>query len=1054
MKMRCIALFAALLGMAIGTEAALPQIGDTIWLKGGRDNQYVSASGSQLVAKEAPDVSDALQFVVHSADGSDSNYIFQVSTDLSAFVMVDTNNSDGLMISGTAADTNNPLTHFTMEDVGSYFILVSIGDPDGTPIVHERGGSRNLRSHDSSHGVDNSKWSWGIEGAGLEAPTGLSALGKNSEVVLNWDEDISEETVFNTVYRSTSPGVTNTWDVSFNVTNNTTYTDTTVVNGTTYYYAVSATDGDSNETDMSAEVSATPPTGTEQPQNLDALGVAGGVLLDWSNDQSGHLDYYNVYRSTTSNLTTSSTVITNVTSSEYYDSTGTAGTTYYYAVTAVGTNGVPEESDLSNEVSAAPFAEVSATVLFQHLDTTNVTSVVTNGAGEVTSVIDLSTFGNDAVDGDGTPVLWPSSDTFASGLTGLDFEFVNANTNSTLNLLTTNGVSALLDFSDEAASSDGFAMLVAFKTRTVLGKDQFIINGGGLDLRYGNDGIMEMNLGNQTITKSSGLPVEDEDTIVFAVNHDALTGEAIFWDSKNFSGSAVTNSPYRNLGGGNDPMRLGGSSNAKRPFDGLVGEVKIFSTKLSAEDFEAERLAMGLKWGALKPGGLSAFSGDEIVMLDWSDYAVGTVSNYTLYRSTSTPVTTNDTLTTVADSDYNDTSVVNGTLYHYAVSATDTNGSLSQLSAEISVTPYAANAGGLAQHIDADIGGSVNLTNGNEVLSVTDQQGNSDAVANDGTVLYPSTSLSASGKDGLDFSLNSERNNLLLLDAANTASLLDFSNVGTNNSGVAILVAFKVDALTNNTNPLIATDENNGLSLDYNAAGDMRAALGGVALTQPGAVLYAGDTVVYSFNYTANTGIMKFWDSKNDDTQVKTNTLYGSFNEDAQLLLGGNHNGNRIMMGMIGEVKVYNKSLSDAELTIEQDALVAKWGSAVATGYDVWGNSWGVNLGLGTNDWDSDGINNMAEYAFAGNPTNGSDDTYTDLITDGGLVFIHPHPKDDADLNYEVLTVESLQYGTWTNEGYTSVSGTYVPAEGDYNYVSNSVPTTDSVKMIRASAEY
>ena len=160
------------------------------------------------------------------------------------------------------------------------------------------------------------------------------------------------------------------------------------------------------------------------------------------------------------------------------------------------------------------------------------------------------------------------------------------------------------------------------------------------------------------------------------------------------------------------------------------------------------------------------------------------------------------------------------------------------------------------------------------------------------------------------------------------------------------------------------------------------------------------------------------------------------------------------MVGMIGEVKVYDKSLSDLDLAIEQDILVAKWGSAVATGFDKWASQWGVLIGSPSEDWDGDDIINMAEYAFAGNPTNGFDDTQVYMLNDGGLVYIHPQPKDDASLNYEVQTVDDLANDTWGDEGYTSVIGTYEPTEGDYNYVSNSVPTTDPVKFIRTSAEY
>lgn len=215
----------------------------------------------------------------------------------------------------------------------------------------------------------------------------------------------------------------------------------------------------------------------------------------------------------------------------------------------------------------------------------------------------------------------------------------------------------------------------------------------------------------------------------------------------------------------------------------------------------------------------------------------------------------------------------------------------------------------------------------------------------------------------------------------------------------------------------------------------------------------AGDIIVYALNYNALTGELTFWDSKNNAESAATVEVYGDFSG-SPMYLGGSGNDNRVFDGLIGEVKIFSTKLPADEFQAERDAMAEKWDSTVLTGFDVWANSWGINLGSGTNDWDNDGINNMAEYAFAGSPTNGLDDTYTALIADGGLVYIHPQPKDDADLNYEVQTVNNLQYGTWTNEGYTSVIGIYEPVEGDYNYVSNSVPTTDPVKLIRTTAEY
>ena len=40
-------------------------------------------------------------------------------------------------------------------------------------------------------------------------------------------------------------------------------------------------------------------------------------------------------------------------------------------------------------------------------------------------------------------------------------------------------------------------------------------------------------------------------------------------------------------------------------------------------------------------------------------------------------------------------------------------------------------------------------------------------------------------------------------------------------------------------------------------------------------------------------------------------------------------------------------------------------------GYDLWANGYGI--GAGTNDFDSDGLNNLYEYGLDGNPTNGLD---------------------------------------------------------------------------------
>jgi uncharacterized repeat protein (TIGR02543 family) len=81
------------------------------------------------------------------------------------------------------------------------------------------------------------------------APTGLSAVGGNGQVALNWTA-ATGATSYN-VYRGTSTGGESTTPIATNVTA-ATYTDTGLTNGTAYYYEVKAvntygTSGSSNE---------------------------------------------------------------------------------------------------------------------------------------------------------------------------------------------------------------------------------------------------------------------------------------------------------------------------------------------------------------------------------------------------------------------------------------------------------------------------------------------------------------------------------------------------------------------------------------------------------------------------------------------------------------------------------------------------------------------------------------------------------------------------------------------------------------------------------------
>lgn len=92
------------------------------------------------------------------------------------------------------------------------------------------------------------------------APTGLTVNAFYSAVELNWDDNTEGDLAGYTVYRSTSSGSSGSVIATGLTTSD--YTDDTVVNDTTYYYSVTATDVFTNESAHSVKRFATPGTGS------------------------------------------------------------------------------------------------------------------------------------------------------------------------------------------------------------------------------------------------------------------------------------------------------------------------------------------------------------------------------------------------------------------------------------------------------------------------------------------------------------------------------------------------------------------------------------------------------------------------------------------------------------------------------------------------------------------------------------------------------------------------------------------------------------------------
>jgi hypothetical protein len=138
---------------------------------------------------------------------------------------------------------------------------------------------------------------------------------------------------------------------------NTTYTDTGLTNGTTYYYKVSAVNliGEGVDSD-SVSVRPVHSTVPSKPLNLVAVSGDCQVILYW--DSADQATSYNVKRSVTENGTYT-TIKTGLTDTIYIDTEVTNGTMYYYKVSA--TNSLGESLD-SDYVSVTPLATVESIV--------------------------------------------------------------------------------------------------------------------------------------------------------------------------------------------------------------------------------------------------------------------------------------------------------------------------------------------------------------------------------------------------------------------------------------------------------------------------------------------------------------------------------------------------------------------------------------------------------------------------------------------------------------------------------------------------------------------
>jgi fibronectin type 3 domain-containing protein len=230
--------------------------------------------------------------------------------------------------------------------------IYSSSTPSFRDVTGGSNGHPTLVGYDLATG--RGSWADGISGA----PSGLTATGSNGQVALSWTA-ASGATSYN-VYRGTSANGLSTTPIA--TVTGTTFGDTSVTNGTPYYYEVEGvnslgTGSPSNEATAtpSASIPSPPPSAPPAPTGLSASATSGGVNLAWTGATGA--TSYEVLRGTSSGTETK--LVSGVTGTTYDDTSVSSGNTYYYEVEGVksGVTGAP-----SNEAKAVVASHISASI--------------------------------------------------------------------------------------------------------------------------------------------------------------------------------------------------------------------------------------------------------------------------------------------------------------------------------------------------------------------------------------------------------------------------------------------------------------------------------------------------------------------------------------------------------------------------------------------------------------------------------------------------------------------------------------------------------------------
>jgi hypothetical protein len=176
-----------------------------------------------------------------------------------------------------------------VEDQYGWFYIENPAAPAVNRRLKDNGGVFSMVSNTNTG--DQIKWRFVVPYAPVETsapnpPATLTAAAGDGQVALTWSATTSTDFSFYSVYRSTASGGPYTL-VATNLAA-TGYTNTSLQNGTGYFYVVTATDRTGYESTLSTQSAATPVIATP-PKSLGVSSSNGNVTISWPATHLGWL---------------------------------------------------------------------------------------------------------------------------------------------------------------------------------------------------------------------------------------------------------------------------------------------------------------------------------------------------------------------------------------------------------------------------------------------------------------------------------------------------------------------------------------------------------------------------------------------------------------------------------------------------------------------------------------------------------------------------------------------------------------------------------------------